>query len=1175
MSESLKSEQTIRDYLLGRVADEATLEGIEELLFTDEEFSARVALAEDGIVNDYVLGDLDEADAASFRATLSGDPDRCFNVELARGLKNKSRARDAGAASAAKEAAPSLFDSLKAFFGQRGYAAASALLLVAALASAIYFTRKPEADSLAELRAFYAQERPTETRISGFGYAPLAQLRGAPDQREKGARRLVGSRLMEAAERSPSAENYHALGLYYLTGGEYADAVEEFERALRLADKGAKIHNDLGAAYFERAMSSAKEKRLEDLSRALEEFTKATELDGDLLEALFNRSLALQELAMPREAKQSWTLYLQKDQSSPWAEEARRNLSRIDDRQTQFKSDEQVLGDFLTAYRSRDDARARRIHDETKGLLREPSVPLQLSRRYLLAMRRGDEAEAAESLDALTYVGRFEREQSSEQFFSELARFYAGVGADKTERLLQAKGLLDSGQRFVEDDDYARAIAEFEKGRELFARLGDDCEAAVAEVWAAQFLPGVARVAEGRRRLSALVSLSDSRDFKILAPAAYYWLAVSDYSRSGLSETDKNYKTALRLAEAGGNAFEVQHARDGLALYYSTLGELEPALAYASRMLAGADLYYQSRRQFWRDKGTLAELTLKLKLFSTSLSFSREALGIARELPRTGIRVNQNLLNMVNAAAAKKDFAAALGYAEESKRIALSRGDDAGSRSTTADVYLLLADVKSQMKDCGEALADYDKALELYRRLPEVTARLYRIHKGRLFCFEQLDRQDDFLSELAAVLGLSEQYRTTIRKDSSRQAFFANEQGVFDAAAANAMTRRDSRGAFAFVEASRARSLLDFVESGQPIAKAEESFASVARPLSLPEIQSRLPEQVQLLQYAVLPDRLAIWIVSRARFDLVEKPLAADELEKKIDAYHSSVVGKEPEAGVRQAARELYEILIPPDLDRGKEVCVVPDKSLHQLAFASLVSPSGKYLLEDFTLFYAPSASVLVLATEEARRKERGGEESLLSVGNPDFDREENPGLPDLRAAEVEASSIAGDYHGARVLLGGEATKEAFLRDFADAEVIHFAGHFVANRRSPGNSKLLFAGGGLRSSELGARRLPRAKLAVLSACQTGFERYDKSEGAIGVARTFLALGAPVVVASQWKVDSETTKDLMIAFHDNRTRKRLPSAESLRRAQLEVLGRAETKQPFYWAAFSLFGGYANY
>lgn len=739
---------------------------------------------------------------------------------------------------------------------------------------------------------------------------------------------------------------------------------------------------------------------------------------------------------------------------------------------------------------------------------------------------------------------------------------------------MQAKDIFDSGQRLIEKD-YAKAILEFEKSRDLFAQLGDTAEAGIAEIWAVQFLPDVAKVAESRQRLAAIIATSGSRKFNVLLAPAYYWLGVSDYRQNSLSQTNKNYKTALRLAEAGGNDFEVQHAQEALASYYSRLGEIEPALAYASKMLPGKDIYYQSPSQSWREKGTLADITLKLKFFTTSLSFSREALNIAQEKWPARSLVNENLINMVNAAVAKKDFDAALKYAGESMQIALQRNDNAENTRTTANSYLLLADVKSRMKDCDEALTDYDKALELYGRLPELTVSLYQIHKGKLFCFQQLDRQEDFSGELKTVLALSEEYRATIREDDSRQAFFADEQVVFDAATANAIKGRDSKGAFDFVEASRARSLLDFVKSDKSIAEVEKDFGSVARPLSLAEIQSRLPVQVQLVQYAVLPDRLAIWVVSKTRFDLVEKQITAVELEKKIDAYQAAIIGKGPEASIKQAGKELYELLIPPNLDAEKQLCLVPDKSLHQLAFASLVSPAGKYLLEDYALFYSPSASVLVLATENARRKATLGSESLLSIGNPDFDREENLNLADLQAAEAEAKTIAADYEKSLELLGGEATKEKFLRSFAGVEVIHFAGHCVANRQSPGNSKLLFAGGEVRSSELGAYKLPKAKLVVLSACETGFERYDKSEGAIGVARTFLALGSPVVVASQWKVDSEPTKDLMTAFHSNRKKKGLTSAESLRRAQLEMLSRDKTKPPFYWAAFSMFGGYADY
>ena len=724
-------------------------------------------------------------------------------------------------------------------------------------------------------------------------------------------------------------------------------------------------------------------------------------------------------------------------------------------------------------------------------------------------------------------------------------------------------------------NDAAGAISKFEKARNLFEQLGDVCESAIAENWAAQFLPDIGKVAEGRLRLTSILTAAENRKFNILIPPVYYWRGLSDFRQNRLSESMKNYKTALRLAEAASNVFEVQHAAETLVENYSELGELEPALAYASKMVVVKGVYYEGSNQLLRDLGTLADLSLKLKFFSTSLSFAKESLSIARDISPTDSRINSNLRRMESVAEELGDFARALDYANQSKQFALSLNDSDVNVHTQAGTYLLLAGVKSKARNCDEALTDYDRALELYLRQPEITDSLYQLHKGKLFCFQQLDRREEFAGELEIVLKLSEEYRNTIREDDSRQAFFANEQEVFDAATANALDERDSQGAFKFVEESRARSLLDFVESDKPIAAVEKNFGAVTHPLSLREIQARMPEEVQLVQYAVLPDKLAIWVVGKTRFDLIEKPIAAAELEKKIDDYQAAIIRKGSSAGIEQAGKDLYQLLIPPGLAVNKQLCLVPDKSLHQLAFASLVSPSGKYLLEDFALFYTPSASVLVLATENARRKYPVTNESLLSIGNPDFDREENPNLPDLSSAAEEAKQIAGDYKNPLAILGSEATKDKFLENFARVDVIHFAGHFVANRQAPGNSKLLFAGGDLRTSELGSYKLPRAKLVVLSACETGFERYDKSEGAIGIARTFLALGAPIVVASQWKVDSEPTKDLMIAFHRNRKQRQLTTAESLRQAQLEMLKHDETKAPFYWAAFSSFGGYANY
>ena len=378
---------------------------------------------------------------------------------------------------------------------------------------------------------------------------------------------------------------------------------------------------------------------------------------------------------------------------------------------------------------------------------------------------------------------------------------------------MRARDLFDAGlrlvggRRFVEGD-YLKAVESFEQSRDLFRRLGDEPEAGVAEVWALQLLPDVGRLEKAKTRLASLAADAERRRYNVLLPAAHYWLGVCDYRGGNLSQTSRDQRTALRLAEAADNTFEAAHAREALASYYWELGELEPALSYASGMLNSEDAYYRNPRQVWRDLGTLSDIALKLNLPAASLDFAEERLKLAAEISPDTTFVKWSLRNAVNAADAKGDFAGALAYSGESLRLALGGGDKPENARTAAELYLSRDDLKNRARDCEGALEDYGRALELYGRLPEVSASAYQIHKGRLLCFRQLGRRADFESELQAVLKLSEEYRVKIREDDSRQAFFANEQGVFDAAAEYALEASDARSAFGFVEKSRARSLL-------------------------------------------------------------------------------------------------------------------------------------------------------------------------------------------------------------------------------------------------------------------------------------------------------------------------------------------------------------------------------
>jgi CHAT domain-containing protein len=102
-------------------------------------------------------------------------------------------------------------------------------------------------------------------------------------------------------------------------------------------------------------------------------------------------------------------------------------------------------------------------------------------------------------------------------------------------------------------------------------------------------------------------------------------------------------------------------------------------------------------------------------------------------------------------------------------------------------------------------------------------------------------------------------------------------------------------------------------------------------------------------------------------------------------------------------------------------------------------------------------------------------------------------------------------------------------------------------------------------------------LIVLAACETGVDKYYDGEGMIGASRTFLAAGVPLVVASQWSVDSEATTEIMVRFHKYRKTGGLTTAQALRRAQLDMLDGDNKlyRDPYYWAGFVTFGGYTQF
>jgi CHAT domain-containing protein/tetratricopeptide (TPR) repeat protein len=215
---------------------------------------------------------------------------------------------------------------------------------------------------------------------------------------------------------------------------------------------------------------------------------------------------------------------------------------------------------------------------------------------------------------------------------------------------------------------------------------------------------------------------------------------------------------------------------------------------------------------------------------------------------------------------------------------------------------------------------------------------------------------------------------------------------------------------------------------------------------------------------------------------------------------------------------------------------------LHAAARPDPAAPTGRrYALDDLLISYAPNARALQAGLTLAARVPG---HQVLAVGAA-----EHAGERPLEYGEREAAAIRAAFGEGRHIPADQATRAEVLAALAEFDVLHFACHGRADIFDPLAGALLLAG----SDELTVRdvlglRLPGARLAVLSACESAIAGAALPEEVIGLPTGLLQAGCAGVVGSLWQVPDASTLMLMRRFvHEWRQNGTAP-AEALRRAQ---------------------------
>ncbi|MEE8584069.1 MAG: CHAT domain-containing protein [Acidobacteriota bacterium] len=348
------------------------------------------------------------------------------------------------------------------------------------------------------------------------------------------------------------------------------------------------------------------------------------------------------------------------------------------------------------------------------------------------------------------------------------------------------------------------------------------------------------------------------------------------------------------------------------------------------------------------------------------------------------------------------------------------------------------------------------------------------------------------------------------------------------------------------------------------------------QPLEAESLQREfLDEKTTLVAYFVAPQRVFAWVLDREKLVKVNLAISPQRLARQVASWkwNASNCMSLSDRRCEQAenySRRLYSKLIEPLIPniRHRHLIFIPHRDLHDLSFAALMNSEGRYLIEDFVVSSAASASILPLL---GNRSGNAGTD-LLVAGNPVA-----KDLPSLWAAEEEALAVA-QLLSTTPLLGMQATESA-VRERAQAgklALLHLAAFGQYEKETP-----QFSGVALTPDErndgdwevheiMEEANLQGVRLVVLSACWTAAGEPTGGDDVISLTRAFLAAGSPAVLSTLWSFNDDFPSAEFMTHFYSRLLSGSTSAEALRSAQLALLKQEKYRAPYYWAGYTLYG-----
>jgi CHAT domain-containing protein len=334
---------------------------------------------------------------------------------------------------------------------------------------------------------------------------------------------------------------------------------------------------------------------------------------------------------------------------------------------------------------------------------------------------------------------------------------------------------------------------------------------------------------------------------------------------------------------------------------------------------------------------------------------------------------------------------------------------------------------------------------------------------------------------------------------------------------------------------------------------------------SLATIRASMPPDAALVEYFSLKDQFIAAVVTHGGLKIVPltpisrvvnllRMLHFQISKFKLGAEYARTFEKSLLGVVQAHLRQLYEEVFAPVRAHisARHLIIVPHGVLHYLPFHALMDQTG-YLIDSFTISYAPSASIFAHCQEKPAHT--SGRSLVL-------------GIPDARAPLIleEVRAVAEIVPDSELLLGAQANEQVLREKGLQSRLIHIATHGKFRQDNPMFSGIRLGDAYLNLYDLYQLKL-NAELVTLSGCATGLNVVTPGDELLGLIRGLLYAGAHSLLLTLWDVHDQSTADFMAIFY-RRLQDGAGKAAALRGAMIEL--RERYPHPYHWAPFTLIG-----